>query len=450
MPGKGKKPVSASPVRSEKAPLDSEAHSSSPNAAAIKKEGKGKLQVGKSSLTQDEIAAFIQDEKSDSSENGSDDDRSDAPTDSTSLLLASADARLGLDPAPLSSSCPDISVLCSQYVRQYAPENILSISAPSRLDGTNNLNLNEKIFTPNSVDALFNICGDSAFASLPSNIAARPDAPTNATGKTQMKSSPPPKPLPRAWARSSPTVLTTPMEPKENFLKDGIVTLDEDEAAEIKLDFENALVGRVLGKNFKLEFLSSQLQARWGPYPGFHINDLSNGCFILFFADRETPTPAARGEEQIPDRNFVAQATKFDSLAILSGVENIDDAIPKKKNADPTNDNIEANHHSKQTKGSTSDESLKQTESVRASRSASVGVMRKNKTAEDYLENAEKTNRGRSHSRPSHKGDSSSDRTRKKSKKPASTEETFDDAAGEPLHRNDKNNLLFIFSSGKI
>ncbi|KAK8930534.1 hypothetical protein KSP39_PZI016987 [Platanthera zijinensis] len=67
---------------------------------------------------------------------------------------------------------------------------------------------------------------------------------------------------------------------------DGILDLDEDEAAIFGAEFDNALVGRILWKNFKFEWLASQLQARWGAYPSFRINDLGNWCFILFFADK--------------------------------------------------------------------------------------------------------------------------------------------------------------------
>lgn len=58
--------------------------------------------------------------------------------------------------------------------------------------------------------------------------------------------------------------------------------MDEIEAGEIKSEFENALVVCIIGRNLRFEGVASQLQDCWGAHEGFRINDLGNGCFILF------------------------------------------------------------------------------------------------------------------------------------------------------------------------
>lgn len=97
------------------------------------------------------------------------------------------------------------------------------------------------------------------------------------------------KPLPKAWARKA-SEFTAKTEPQNSYKANGTVTLNEAEAEadEIKADFENALVGRIIVKNLRFEWVAAQLQTRWVAYEGFRINDLGNGCFILFFANRES------------------------------------------------------------------------------------------------------------------------------------------------------------------
>lgn len=53
-----------------------------------------------------------------------------------------------------------------------------------------------------------------------------------------------------AWIGKEPVAFDGNPEPKETYKSNGVVCLNEDEAAQIKLSFENAFVGRVVGKKF--------------------------------------------------------------------------------------------------------------------------------------------------------------------------------------------------------
>lgn len=95
------------------------------------------------------------------------------------------------------------------------------------------------------------------------------------------------KPFPKAWARKA-TIFDVQAEPQEKYKFDGVVDLDKEEAVSNKSEFENALVGRVIGRNLRFGWLASQLKDRWGAHEGFCFSDLGNGCFILFFGSRES------------------------------------------------------------------------------------------------------------------------------------------------------------------
>lgn len=151
-------------------------------------------------------------------------------------------------------------------------------------------------FTPGSVDAILNICGNSSGSRAaippPTNPSLARTAVSPANNAAATINSPAPvsnilKPIPKAWSRKAATFEAQP-EPQESYKSNGVIDLDEEEADIIKSDFENALVGRVIGRNLRFEWLASQLQDRWGGYEGFRINDLGNGCFILFFGNRES------------------------------------------------------------------------------------------------------------------------------------------------------------------
>ncbi|KAK8915996.1 hypothetical protein KSP39_PZI022362 [Platanthera zijinensis] len=64
--------------------------------------------------------------------------------------------------------------------------------------------------------------------------------------------------------------------------------MDDDEVEEIQAEYANALVGRVVGENFRFEWLSAQLHLKWGALEGFRVCDLGEGCFLLKFAKRES------------------------------------------------------------------------------------------------------------------------------------------------------------------
>lgn len=144
-----------------------------------------------------------------------------------------------------------------------APKNV----PDQNLNST--LNISAAPFTPGSIDAILNACGGQ--------VCSRPmdPKPPEKGDCSQLKSAKVPNvipettnawsaPLPRVWSRSTPALFPTIIEPVDSYKKDGVITVDEDEAANISARFVNTLVGRVVGKNFNFDWLESQLHAKWG------------------------------------------------------------------------------------------------------------------------------------------------------------------------------------------
>lgn len=122
------------------------------------------------------------------------------------------------------------------------------------------------------------LCGSSGVPPPPSSKPTAPKSPElHVANRLEMaadrqklggpsvlgSSVPATKPLPRAWARKS-SAFITPAEPQDSYKSNGFINLDEAEADVIKSAYENALVGRLIGRNLRFEWVAVQLHERWG------------------------------------------------------------------------------------------------------------------------------------------------------------------------------------------
>lgn len=98
---------------------------------------------------------------------------------------------------------------------------------------------------------------------LPQTKTAAPQAPV---ANFQPSVRPPPQ---NAWSRSGTALYSEATEPQESYIKDGVIELDEEEAQQIRTEYDLALIGRVVGKNFLFDWLSRQLYSKWGGMEGF-------------------------------------------------------------------------------------------------------------------------------------------------------------------------------------
>ncbi|KAK8956188.1 hypothetical protein KSP40_PGU015216 [Platanthera guangdongensis] len=174
----------------------------------------------------------------------------------------------------------------------------------------------------------------------------------------------------------------------------------DDELSVTISDSSSHLIGRVLGKNFKFDFLSSQLQAKWGAYAGFRINDLGNGCFILFFADKESRDQVWLGGPW----HVAGRAVGLDRCLAALSDEEIDKDKPLEENADAIAVHAQDNR-SKKNKATQANAT--KPSNVNDIVSPTGETSHKNKTADDYLLDVDTFTRGRSRSRPGRKGQSS-------------------------------------------
>ncbi|KAK8935252.1 hypothetical protein KSP39_PZI014153 [Platanthera zijinensis] len=176
--------------------------------------------------------------------------------------------------------------ISQQGVCENAVEKFPSPEPSLNLPATGSLNHKAKPFIPGSIDAIAQICGSSG-SGQPLPALQRPMTVSQNVRQAATKVSLRPNLLPCVWACRTLSEFSLQAEPEDSYSKNGVITLDEDEAVVVRTKFDNALVGRVGGKTFNFEFLSKQLQDKWGSYDGFRVNDLGFRCFILFFTNRE-------------------------------------------------------------------------------------------------------------------------------------------------------------------